>query len=93
MLLAHFKPKDFSSFIFITDEGSPLENYAKSVGGKLFFIPKNVGGRFSVLSNCGLVPLALAGADIKAILEGAKAFAPYTHVIRQFPWLLFKGCD
>ena len=73
VLLAHFKPKDFSSFIFITDEGSPLENYAKSVGGKLFFIPKNVGGRFSVLSNCGLVPLAFAGADIKAILEGAKA--------------------
>ena len=26
VLLAHFKPKDFSSFIFITDEGSPLEN-------------------------------------------------------------------
>lgn len=73
VLLGALKPKSYENFIFITDEGSPLENYAKNVGAELFFIPKNVGGRFSVLSNCGLVPLALAGADIKGILDGAKA--------------------
>jgi glucose-6-phosphate isomerase len=41
------------------------ENYAT------FPIPKNVGGRFSVLSAVGLVPAALIGADIKRLLRGA----------------------
>lgn len=73
VLLEYLKPSDFKNFIFITDPGSPLENYAKSVDARVFYIPKNVGGRFSVLSNCGLVPLALAGADISEISDGAKA--------------------
>ena len=73
VLLERLKPKNLNNFIFITDANSPLENYAKSENARIFYIPKNVGGRFSVLSNCGLVPLALAGADIEAILSGAKA--------------------
>ena len=39
----------------------------------VFNIPKNVGGRFSVLSAIGLVPLGLCGADIKALLDGASS--------------------
>jgi glucose-6-phosphate isomerase len=57
---------------FITDHDSKLESYAKEIDAKLFYVPKNVGGRFSVLSNVGLVPLALAGVDIKNLLEGAR---------------------
>lgn len=37
-----------------------------------FIIPDNVGGRFSVLTPVGLFPLAVGGADIKKILEGAR---------------------
>ena len=63
---------DISSFTFITDPGSALENYAHEAGASVLHLPKNVGGRFSVLSTVGLLPLALCGIDIKALLEGAK---------------------
>lgn len=59
-------------FSFITEKKSKLHKFAKSIGSKSMFIPKNVGGRFSVLSNIGLVPLALVGINVKNILEGAK---------------------
>ena len=55
----------------ITDAGSPLESFAHANGMECFNIPGNVGGRFSVLSAVGLLPLHLAGFDIAALLEGA----------------------
>lgn len=57
----------------ITDSGSPLESFAKAQGLECFTIPSNVGGRFSVLSLVGLVPLSLLGLDISALLQGARA--------------------
>jgi len=63
---------DFSRYCFITDSGSKLEKFAKSVDAKVFNIPTNVGGRFSVLSSVALVPLALSGIDIQKLLYGAK---------------------
>ncbi len=41
-------------------------------GYKSFVIPDNVGGRYSVLTPVGLLPIAAAGADIDALLKGAK---------------------
>lgn len=38
-----------------------------------FIIPDNVGGRFSVLTPVGLLPIAMAGFDIKELVEGAKS--------------------
>lgn len=63
---------DASSYTFITDPGSPLEKYAQEINASVLYLPENVGGRFSVLSTVGLVPLALVGIDIQALLEGAK---------------------
>lgn len=68
------KKEDAQQFIVITDEGSSLSLLATKYGIKQFFIPSNVGGRFSVLSAVGVVPLHMVGFDIKALLEGAKAF-------------------
>lgn len=59
-------------FFIITDKGSNLDKFAQKNGIKSFYIYPNVGGRFSVLSVVGLLPLALAGYDIQEILEGAK---------------------
>ncbi|MDD5406800.1 MAG: glucose-6-phosphate isomerase [Sulfurovaceae bacterium] len=59
-------------FTFVTDKDSPLEKFADEIKAKVFNIPANVGGRFSVLSAAGLLPLALTGIDIQAILDGAK---------------------
>jgi len=60
-----------ASYTFITDPGSPLEQYAHSIQASVLHLPDNVGGRFSVLSTVGLVPLALCGVDIDALLAGA----------------------
>ena len=53
---------------------------ADKEGYKTFVIPDNVGGRFSVLTPVGLLPIACAGSDIKALVNGAadmeKATAP-----------------
>ena len=63
---------DLNNLIVITDKNSPLEKFAKQNKLRIFNIPKNVGGRYSVLSVVGLVPLAIAGIDIQALLNGAK---------------------
>ncbi len=63
---------DPTAYTFITDPDSPLEHYAKEINAAVLHLPNNVGGRFSVLSTVGLVPLALCGIDIQALLNGAK---------------------
>lgn len=71
-LLDRFKPTNLSeNFLIITDPDSPLEIYAKENSIEFFNIPKNVGGRFSILSSIGLVPLTLCGYDARGLLEGA----------------------
>lgn len=64
---------DRERVICITDEGSSLGAFANFHGIKQFNIPANVGGRFSVLSAVGVVPLTLAGYDVKSVLAGADA--------------------
>jgi len=59
------------SYTFVTDMDSNLDKFAKDLGSSIFYLPSNVGGRFSVLSVVGLLPLALCGVDIKALLKGA----------------------
>ncbi len=58
-------------FICITDKGSPLDAFASDFNLKTFYLPLNVGGRFSVFSAVGLLPLAILGYDIDAMLDGA----------------------
>lgn len=58
--------------LVITESDSKLYAYAQLHQMKTFEIPKNVGGRFSVFSAVGLLPLAIVGIDIDAILRGIK---------------------
>jgi transaldolase/glucose-6-phosphate isomerase len=61
-------------FVAITDAGSPLVKLANEYKFRKTFInPPGIGGRYSVLSDFGLVPLALMGVDINAIMHSAKA--------------------
>lgn len=70
-----FKNKeDMKRFIAITDLGSSLSMLADKNEIKQFNIPLNVGGRFSVLSAVGIVPLCLLDFDVKGVLTGAKEF-------------------
>lgn len=50
-----------------------LKNFADKEGFECFVIPDNIGGRFSVLTAVGMLPLAVCGADIEAIMDGAAA--------------------
>jgi glucose-6-phosphate isomerase len=65
--------KDYRShLVFSTDpEKGFLRRLARKEKIEAFEIPPGVGGRFSVLSPVGLVPAALAGIDIRALLAGA----------------------
>lgn len=58
--------------VAITDESKgALRKLADTEGYKTFVIPDNVGGRYSVLTPVGLLPLAVAGVDVKALVAGA----------------------
>ncbi len=61
-----------SNLVVISETNTPLHKYAKEIEAKFFEVPKNVGGRFSVFSAVGLVPLATIGVDIDNMLNGAK---------------------
>ena len=58
----------------ITDKGSVLSEFATSHNITQFNIPHNVGGRFSVFSAVGVVPLQVAGYDMQSVLSGADGF-------------------
>lgn len=50
-----------------------LKTVANEEGYETFVIPDDVGGRYSVLTAVGLLPIAVSGADIEAIMKGAQA--------------------
>ena len=66
--------QDNPRIIVISDENSPLHDFAKTFNLRFYPIPANVGGRFSVLSSVGIVPLYLAGFGVEEIVEGAARF-------------------
>lgn len=73
-IIDKFNIKSFKeNFIFITDPDSNLEYFAKKYDARIFHIPANVGGRFSVFSAASIVPLVFLGIDTDKILKGAKA--------------------
>ncbi|MFO7895261.1 MAG: glucose-6-phosphate isomerase [Longimicrobiales bacterium] len=62
--------------VFTTDpEGGVLRQIADDEGVVTLPVPRNVGGRFSVLSAVGLFPAALVGIEIDGLLAGARAMA------------------
>ena len=73
-LFAHFWSvvSDGQNFVAITDPGSGLEKLARERGFRRVFAgDPDIGGRYSALSPFGIVPAALIGVDIRALLGGA----------------------
>lgn len=65
--------------VAITDaKRGALRTLADTEGYKTYVIADNVGGRFSVLTPVGLLPIAVAGFDIKALVEGAAKMSEAT---------------
>ena len=73
LLIAEVGPeKARGHFLFTTDPSEgPLRAIAEAEGVPSLPIPADVGGRFSVLSPVGLLPAAVAGIDVEALLAGA----------------------
>lgn len=68
-----------SRIVAITDAArGALHTLAKKEGYKMYVIPDNVGGRFSVLTPVGLLPIAVAGFDIKKLVAGAAYMEKHT---------------
>ena len=61
--------------IFVTTDRAKgtLKEFSDKAGYETFVVPDDVGGRFSVLTAVGLLPIAVAGIDIQALMDGAKA--------------------
>ncbi len=61
--------------IFVTTDKArgTLKKFATEEGYETFVVPDDVGGRFSVLSAVGLLPIAVAGIDIAELMAGAAA--------------------
>ena len=64
--------------VAITDkERGALKTLANNEGYKTYIVPDNVGGRYSVLTPVGLLPIAVAGIDIEQLVNGALAMETY----------------
>jgi len=76
--MAYFldRVRDGSRFVAITDPGTPLEESAGEAGfRRVFAAQPDVGGRYSALTAFGLVPAALIGLDLDAVLGSAREAA------------------
>ena len=74
MLENRYGIEEARSRIYVTTdkEKGALKTLAKSEGYETFVIPDNVGGRYSVLTPVGLLPIAVAGIDIDKLMDGAR---------------------
>lgn len=75
MLTEKYGREEANKRIYATTDKSrgALKNLATEEGYESFAVPDDVGGRFSVLTAVGLLPIAVSGADIDKLMEGAAA--------------------
>jgi glucose-6-phosphate isomerase len=73
------KPAAADRIIAITDRSKgALRTQAELNGYETFIIPDNIGGRYSVLTPVGLLPIAVSGLDFRMLVKGAKAMEKIT---------------
>lgn len=73
MLIGKYGKEEANKRIYATTDKAKgaLKNLANEEGYESFVVPDDVGGRFSVLTAVGLLPIAVSGADIDALMTGA----------------------
>jgi len=59
-------------YVATDKEKGALKTLSENEGYEKFVVPNNIGGRFSVLTAVGLLPIAVAGIDIDKLMEGAR---------------------
>jgi glucose-6-phosphate isomerase len=75
LLIEKYGREEANKRIYATTDKAKgaLKNLANQEGYQTFVVPDDVGGRFSVLTAVGLLPIAVSGADIDKLMEGAAA--------------------
>lgn len=72
---ARYTEQELRERIFVTTDAhkGSLHEIAEREGYTSFVLPSNIGGRYSVLTAVGLLPMAVCGIDVTAVLDGARA--------------------
>ena len=97
-LVEKYGEKAAAERIYATTDANKgtLHDEAVEKGYTRFVVPDNVGGRYSVLTAVGLLPLAVAGVSIDELLEGARELAQIDeenlneHPAIKYAWMRFK---
>ena len=63
------------TYVVTEDKKSALHDYAEEINCHIIHMPMDIGGRYSVLTGVGLLPLAVHGINIRELIEGAKSIA------------------
>jgi glucose-6-phosphate isomerase len=79
LLNEKYGKKEAAKRIYATTDKArgALKKLATEEGYESFVVPDDVGGRYSVLTAVGLLPIAVSGADIKKLMEGAASMRKY----------------
>ena len=92
-LIEKYGSKEAASRIYATTDAKKgaLHDEAVAEGYTMFVVPENIGGRYSVLTAVGLLPLAVAGVDIDKLLEGAAgAVEGVVEPAVKYAWMRYK---
>jgi glucose-6-phosphate isomerase len=79
LLIDKYGKKEAAKRIYATTDKAKgaLKHLADEEGYETFVVPDDIGGRYSVLTAVGLLPIAVSGADIKQLMEGAASMRGY----------------
>ena len=74
LLIEKYGEEEASKRIYVTTdkEKGTLKEFSDKAGYETFVVPDDVGGRYSVLTAVGLLPIAVAGIDIDKMMQGAQ---------------------
>ena len=74
LLIEKYGEEEASKRIYVTTdkEKGTLKEFSDKAGYETFVVPNDVGGRYSVLTAVGLLPIAVAGIDIDKMMQGAQ---------------------
>lgn len=91
-LVEKYGPEEAAGRIYATTDANKgaLHNEAVTNGYARFVIPDNIGGRYSVLTAVGMLPMAVAGIDVDALLEGAaEAVGSAVEPATEYAWMRY----
>lgn len=90
-LIEKYGEEEAARRIYATTDANKgtLHDEAVAKGYTMFVVPDNIGGRYSVLTAVGLLPLAVAGVDIDQLLLGAKEMAGNVQPMIQYGWMRY----